>query len=153
FSPKELVARVRRLLSRSAEMTESRRRMRELERDLGRTRDELGRATADSRRERRLREVAFGLGHELHRQLDPGALAVQCLDALRALLDVEFAALLGPAGAAGPLHPMAARGDGLERLAGLEIARDGELARIAHGLGRPMRRQEIEAFPELAAEL
>jgi len=153
FSPKELVARVRRLLTRSSEMSESRRRQRELERDLGRARDELGRAHVESRRERRLREMAFGLGHDLHRTLDPGLLASRLLDAVRAHLGVEFAGLLAAGTEGGPLLPAAVRGDSLERLAGLEITIGSEFARLASGLGRPVRRHEIESLPELEPEL
>jgi len=96
FSPKELVARIKRLLARASEARESRRRGREA---------------------------------------------------------VSAAALLAAERAGGPFVPLAIRGDGLERVAGLEVRPDGELGTLLAGMGRPVRRAELERFPELRPEL
>jgi DNA-binding response OmpR family regulator len=153
FSPKELVARIRRLLTRSAEGAAARRRARELELELSRVRDELRRAHDDTRRAERLRDLAFGLGRELHRSADVEDLARRLLGAVQSRLGIGMAALLLPGAGGGTLEPAAIRGDGLERIAGLELARDGELATLVAGLGRPVARREIERLPELREAL
>lgn len=153
FSPKELVARVRRLLARTGAAARAEQRTRDLERELDRARGESARAHAEARRERGLREIAFGFGLELQRERDPDALARRLLHAVRTRFGMGVAALLAPAPPEGALTPFAVRGDGLDRVAGLVVARDGELARFAAALGRPLSRREIEALPELRPEL
>jgi len=76
-SPKELIARVKRLLARSSEARESRRRALQLERELNRAQDDLRRAHHETRREQRMRELAFELGRELHGSLDIDQVAAQ----------------------------------------------------------------------------
>jgi DNA-binding response OmpR family regulator len=153
FSPKELVARIKRLLARASEARESRRRGHEAEMELARTRDDVKRAHAELRREQRLRELGAGMARDLHGALDADELASRFLLAVRLQVCVGTAALLVAEGAGGPLVPVAIRGDGLGRVAGLEVRPDGELATLLAGMGRPVRRAELERFPELRAEL
>ena len=153
FSPKELVARIKRLLARATEAREARRRGREAELELARTRDSVKRAQADLQREKRLREFTTGLARELHGALDAEELAGRFLLAVQAHVEVSVAALVAADRTTGPLVPVAIRGDGLDRVAGLALAADGELAILLAGLGRPVRVAELERFPELGAEL
>jgi len=153
FSPKELVARIKRLLARATEARESRRRGREAEMELARTRDDVKRAHAELRREQRLRELGAGMARDLHGALDADELAGRFLLAVRLQVGVSAAALLVAERPGGPLVPVAIRGDGLARVAGLEVRPDGELATLLAGMGRPVRRVELERFPELRAEL
>ncbi len=153
FSPKELVARIKRLLARATDAREARRRGREAELELARARDDVKRAHAELRREQRLREFTAGLARDLHGALDAEELAGRFLLAVQTQVDVAVVALLAADRAGGPLVPFAIRGDGLDRLAGLELRTDGELATLLAGLGRPVRRAELERFPELGPEL
>ena len=61
--------------------------------------------------------------------------------------------MLGPGGADGRLRPLCAHADGRVGIAKLAIDGCGELARLLCGLGRPVRRHELERFPELRHEL
>lgn len=153
FSPKELIARIRRLLVRATDARESRRRGREAEMELSRVRDDVKRAHGELRREQRLREFTAGLARDLHGALDAEELAGRFLLAVQAQVDVGVAALVAAERAGGPLVPFAIRGDGLERLGGFELRPDGDLAALLAGLGRPVRRAELERFPELKPEL
>jgi DNA-binding response OmpR family regulator len=153
FSPKELVARIKRLLARAGEAREARRRSREAETELARTRDNVKRAHAELQRERRLREFTTGVARDLHGALDAEELAGRFLLAVQSQIEVSVAGLLVAESARGPLVPLAIRGDGLERIANLTLEADGELATLMTGLGRPVRLSELERFPELAAEL
>ncbi len=153
FSPKELIARGRRLLARTAEAREARKRGRELERELARAQEEVKRSHFETRREQRLRELAYGLGRDLHRTLDVDELARRLLLETQTRLGVSVAALLLPERPGGPLVPWAVRGDGLERLAGWEIAPTGSLLTLVTALGRPVARRELERLPELRDEL
>lgn len=152
FSPKELIARVKRLLARSAEARESRRRALQLERELTRAQDDLRRAHGETRREQKMRELAFDLGRELHGSLDIDQVAARFLLAAQARLGSVMVALLVPDAASGTLTPLAVRGDGFDRLSGIEVARGGELMCLLEGLARPVLRRDLERFPELAAE-
>lgn len=153
FSPKELVARIKRLLARSAEARNAQKRARELERDLTRAVEESRRARLDARREQSLREQATGLGQDLMRTLDPDALAARFLIAVQARLKATVVALLVPDSDSGRMVARAIRGDGLDRVARLAIAEDGELARVLVGLSRVVDRRELERFPELKDEI
>src|SRR5206468_1644746 len=51
------------------------------------------------------------------------------------------------------LRPLCAHADGRVGIAKLAIDGCGELARLLCGLGRPVRRHELERFPELRHEL
>jgi CheY-like chemotaxis protein len=152
FSPKELIARIRRMLSRSAESRAAVGRARELEHELGRAQDEARRAHAESSRAQRLRELAFGLGAELLRTADADALARRLLMTVQARLGVRVAALLARERNQGPLAPCAVVGDGFERIAGIEIDATGELAATLAGLGRPAMCLELERIPSVREE-
>ncbi len=153
FSPKELIARVKRLLARSAESREAQRRARELEHELARAQDEARRAHLETRREQRMRELAFGLGRELHRTLDLDELAERILAAAQIRLGVGMAALLTPDPATGQFVPRAVRGDGLERVAGIALEPGGEMLTLLEGLARPVLRRDLERFAELKPEI
>ena len=153
FSPKELVARIKRLLARATDARETRRRGREAEMELARTRDSVKRAHAELQRERRLREFTAGMARELHGALDAEELAGRFLLAVQTQVEVNVAALLTPERAGGPFVPLAIRGDGFDRVAGFSLDPAGELMNLLTGLGRPVRRAELERFPELAPEL
>lgn len=153
FSPKDLVARVRRLLARGAELREARARARALERELHRAQDDARRAALETRRERRLRETLAVVGAELHGALDPDAVAAALLAAARAGLRCGFAALLGPDESGRRLVPAAVQGDAWERVAGLEAPVAGELVALLAGVGRPAVRRDLERYPELSAEI
>ncbi len=153
FSPKELIARIKRLLARATEARETRRRGREAELELARTRDNVKRAQAELQRERRLREFSTGIARELHGALDAEELAGRFLLSVQTQVEVSVSALLAAERAGGPLVPVAIRGDGFERVAGLSLAADGELASLLMGLGRPVRLAELERFAELRDEL
>ncbi len=153
FSPKELIARIKRLLARASEARESRKRGNEAELELARTRDDVKRAHAELRREQRLRELTAGIARDLHGALDIDELAARFLLTVRTQVGVSVAALLTAEHAGGPFVPAAIRGDGLERVAGIDVRPEGELATLLAGMGRPVRRDELERFPELRSEL
>lgn len=153
FSPRDLVARVRRLIARALELREARRRARHLERELHRAQDEARRVALETRRERRIRDTALGLGRELHRALDPGGVADVLLAATRDRLRCGFAALLVADAAWERVVPFAVAGDGWERVAGLDAPIGGELVTLLGGLARPALRRDLERFPELRHEL
>jgi DNA-binding response OmpR family regulator len=153
FSPKELVARVRRLLARTTEAREARLRVRDLERELGRAQEGVQRAHHEASRELRLRRLAEGPGQALHRSLDADEIVDRLLFDAQARLGSGFVAMLWAAEPGEPLRPWAARGESLERVAALEISRQGPLAELVEGLGRPVLRRELERFPELRQEM
>jgi DNA-binding response OmpR family regulator len=152
FSPKELIARSRRLLARSAEGRDARRQARDLERELTRVQDEVRRSHLETRREQRMRELAFGLGRELHRTLDVDDLTRRLLLETQGRLGVGAVALLLP-GSEGAFTAHAVRGDGFERFAALSIERAGALATMVRALGRPVHQRELERLPELRGEM
>jgi DNA-binding response OmpR family regulator len=135
FSPKELVARIKRLLARATDAREARRRGREAEMELARTRDNVKRAQADLQREKRLREFTTGLARELHGALDVEELAGRFLLAVQAQVEVSVAALMTAERSSGPLVPVAIRGDGLDRVSDLSLAASGELMSLLMGPG------------------
>ena len=153
FSPKELVARVRRLLARTTEAREARLRVRDLERELGRAQEGVQRAHHEASRELRLRRLAEGPGQALHRSLDADEIVDRLLFDAQARLGSGFVAMLWAAEPGEPLRAWAARGESLDRVAALEIARKGPLAELVEGLGRPVLRRELERFPELRREM
>jgi DNA-binding response OmpR family regulator len=153
FSPKELIARSRRLLWRSSEARDMRRRMRDLERDLARAQDEVKRSAIETRREQRLRGLAVALEREFHRTIDLDELARRILLEAQARLGVGFAGLLLRDDAVQAYVPYAVRGDGLDRLAQLEFETSGAMARILPALGRPAAVRQLERLPELSDEL
>jgi DNA-binding response OmpR family regulator len=153
FSPKEMIARLRRLLVRADELREARSRVHDLEREQQRQQEEARRLHQETRREQRLRDLAFGFGVELQRSLDLDDIAGRLLAAVQTRLGAGMAALLLPDPAEGAFVPHAVRGDGFERVAALSVARHGELAALLAGLGRPVTRRDLERFPELRDEL
>lgn len=153
FSPKELVARVKRLIARATEVRDSRKRARELERELSQAQEEARRANQDRKREQRLRELAFGLGRDLHRSLDPDEICERVMLAAQRVLGCGIVAMLTPGDEAGRLELRAMRGVAFDPFTALRLDVQGELAAILAGLGRPVRRSELERFPELRAEL
>jgi DNA-binding response OmpR family regulator len=153
FSPKELVARIRRMLARSRDARATRRLGVEAEIELARTRDEARRQHQELRHAQRVREMSAAMTRDLLRRGDREDLAAAFLAALDAQLCTGLSALLAPGEDARRFEPVAVRGSGADRLLGLALARDGEVARLADGLGRVVRVAELERFPELRAEL
>jgi DNA-binding response OmpR family regulator len=153
FSPKELIARIKRHLARHAEARGLQRRAQELERDLSRARDEARRAEDVSRREQALRELASGAGRDFLRILDLDELSDRILAALQRRLNVGVAALLTVDGGNSMLEGCAIRGGDEACLAGLSLRSDGEVAGMLAGLERPMLRADLERIPELKPEL
>jgi len=154
FSPKELVAKVRRALARAEEVKALHRRSRELTGELERTREEARRAQEELRRERRVQEANDRLSQDLSRLDRPQEVASTFLFALMTHLGVQSATVLLPKPAApDTLAPHVTRGLSPEREALLALPGDGELARLLVALGRPVRREELERFPILRGEL
>ena len=153
FSPKELVARIKRLLSRSAEARNAVRRAQQLERELSRAQDEARRAHLESRREHGLRELALGLGRELLLMSDGDALGERLLLAVHTHTGAHVAGLWMRDRSGSALEGAAFRGEGRERFAGLEPRLDGELLRVLAGLGRMASCAELERIPEVKPEI
>ncbi|HEY3217401.1 MAG TPA: response regulator, partial [Candidatus Eisenbacteria bacterium] len=153
FSPKELIARIKRLLSRSTESREALKRGIQAERELARAREEAKRSQLELRSEQRLRQLTSHLGRDLHRLLDVDEMARRLLMVIHSRLAVGVAALLCLERPGGSLRGLAVCGDGFDRVADLDVAADGELAHLLCGLGRPVGRQELERFPELRGDL
>ena len=150
FSPKELIARVKRMLARSSEARTARARQVELERDASRARDEVQRAHALAQRAQRLSDLALGPALDLLGVCDEDELARRLLPALQERLGSGLAGLLLPGAEGGALVAAAVRGDGLDRLAGLELPLGDELAELLAGLDRPVARHDLERFRDLA---
>ena len=153
FSPRELIARSRRLLLRAGEGRELRTRLEGVERELMRAQDEVKRSLLETRREQRLRDLAATLGREFHRTPDLDDLARVILNEAQARFEVGFAGLMVRDHATLAFVPHAVRGDGLDRIARLEFAADGPLAQLLPALGRPALVREIERLPELASDM
>jgi DNA-binding response OmpR family regulator len=153
FSPKELIARVKRLLARSAEARAARAHERELEREAAHAREETQRAHAATLREQRLRDLALGQGLDLLALCDEDELARRILPLFRARVGTGLAGLLLADPRDGALAPAAVRGDGLDRLAALKLPVAGALASLLAGLERPVLRHDLERFPDLAGEV
>jgi len=153
FSPKELIARVKRLLARSVEARVARARQHELERELTHAREAAKRSHTATQREQRLRDFERGPGLDLLSAGDEDELARRLLPLLRARMGTTLVGLLLPENDGGALVPAAVRGDGPERLAALALPRTGALAVLLAGLERPVVRRDLERFPELALEV
>ncbi|MFI5372176.1 MAG: response regulator [Candidatus Eisenbacteria bacterium] len=153
FSPKELVARIRRMLARSREAREARRLGIEAEIELTRAREETQRHQQELRHARHVRDLAAATARELSRHGDRDEMLGAFLATLDTHLRTGLAVVLAPGPDPRRLEPAASRGAGSERLRGLTLARDGELARLADGLGRVVRVAELERLSELRAEL
>ncbi len=155
FSPRELIARARRLLARAGESRTHQRRAEALARDLSHAQDEARRAHAELGRERRLRELASGIGRELQGTLDLDELAARTLVAARRQLGSGTLALLvrEPQGDGEVLRVLAGRGETWERCSDLRLDPAGELAELLAGLGRPALVHELQRWGSLRAEL
>ena len=153
FSPKELIARARRMLARSAEARSARARQGELEREAARAREEAQRAHALAQRAEQLRDLALGPALELLGACDEDELARRLLPALQDRVGSGMAGLLLPGDDGGSLTAAAVRGDGLDRLAGLDLPLGGALAALLAGLDRPVARRDLERFRDLAGEV
>lgn len=157
FSPKELIARVQRLLARAGEARAQRRRSGELERELVRAQTEARRAQGEARREQRLRELAFGAGRELARVLDADDLADRVLALAHRTLGCGSLALLAPdpdhASGTDELLVQTMRGEAGGACSGARLAAGGELWQLLAGLARPVTRDELERFAEVRAEM
>lgn len=153
FSPKELIARARRHIARAAEARQERQRAADSSRELGQAREALRRSQDDTARERRMRELAFGIGRDLHRCLDLDVLAERILVAARQPLGAGASALLVPVDADAPLTLLASRGDRHRRYSRLSVPSEGAIACVLAGLGRPATLHELERIPELRPEL
>jgi DNA-binding response OmpR family regulator len=152
FSPKELIARIKRLLARSAESREARRRGLAAEHELAHAREDARRSHTELKGQQRLRDLTHVFVRDFHGLLDLDGLAVRLLASVQFHLGTSSAGLFegGPGEA---MRVVATRGEISGRWEALRLARDGELAGLLRGLGRPVRRCELERFPELAADL
>jgi len=161
FSPKELVARVRRLLVRGEETRALRQRQLELTAEVERSRMDLKRLNQELRKELWLREAFLGLSQELSNARRVEDVASTFLFAFVSHLELPGAALLVPqvllpSPAPTPARALAAVETPAytpEALRRVTLEENGELARLVSGLARPVRREELERFPELAHEL
>jgi two-component system, OmpR family, response regulator MprA len=153
FSPKELIARIKRHLARHADARAAQRRALDLERQLSHAQEEARRAEALSQREQALRELQSTSGRDFLRTIDLDVLADRVLASIQRRLNVGAAALLIADGPGRPLRTRAVRGAGLDRIADLELRPGGEVARVLAGLDRPMLRADLERIPELTTEL
>ncbi len=151
FSPKELVARVRRLLLRGEEARVLRRRHQELAAEVERSREDLRRLNQELRKELWLREAFLGLSQDLADARRVEDVAATFLFAFVSQLELPGAALLLPHGAT--LRAVDTPAYANERLLQVSLACDGDLAKLVAGLARPVRREELERFPEMSGEL
>ena len=147
FSPKELIARVKRMLARSAEARAARARQGELEREAARARDEVQRAHALAQRAQQLRDLALGPALDLLGVCDEDELARRLLPALQDRLGSGLAGLLLPGAEGGTLVAAAVRGDGLDRLAGLDLPLGGRPGGTARGPRPPGGAARPRALP------
>jgi two-component system phosphate regulon response regulator PhoB len=153
FSPKELIARMRRLLARTAEARAAEGRSATLEQDLQRVRNDAQHAHAGAAHERRLREAMIGPGGELLRTLDLDQVCDALLLTLQIRAGIGTAALLLHEPSSGRLEPRAIRGDGFERLEHVRLGATGGVAEVVSGLGRLVPRSELDGLRELRDEL
>ena len=152
FSPKELIARIKRLLARSAESRDAHRRGRQFEHELLQAREEARRSHAELREQQRLRELAHAFMHGFHGHSDLERLTRRLLLEAQAHLGSSLVALL-VADEDGVFRTHAVRGDAFERAGRLAVRPGGELEPLLAGLGRPVRHRELQRFPGLLGEL
>jgi DNA-binding response OmpR family regulator len=151
FSPKELVARVQRLLARTLEAREVRRTGQRAEAELRQARDDAQRSQRALRQAQSQAERVRTLAAELDACADAAAIGERLLLAVATGVEVDSAVLLAPAG--GRLEVIASHGIDPARIRGLSLAADGELVRLLAALGRVACVDELERFPEMRAEL
>jgi DNA-binding response OmpR family regulator len=152
FSPKELVARVRRLLARGEESKALARRQGELAAEVDRSREDLRRLNKELRKELWIKEAFASLSQELSVARRVEDVAATFLYTLVNHLGVPGAALLVPDGN-GKLTAVATPAYTPSEISRLSVAEETELVRLVAGLGRPVRREELERFPEMEHEL
>lgn len=150
FSPKELVARVQRLIARGRDMQRQRRRSAELERDLVRLDAEVGRAREVAARERGLRELVGGVTEGWLRTLDLEALDARILREVVQCTGARSAALLTSSGDG--FAVVAVRGDLPERWQRLTLPRDAECLVLARTLARALRSEDFDRTREPVCE-
>jgi len=153
FSPKELVARMRRLLARAKEATEAARRADEFRSELQRMKSEVQRAHLDMLHESRLRETMLGPGRDLQRSLDLDDICRTLLVTIQVRLELGALALFCAMPDGDALEPRAVRGDGFERLHGFRWSLNDGIPQIVAGLGRPVRRTELDSLRDLRGEV
>jgi len=151
FSPKELVARVRRMLARAEDSRALLRRNHELAAEVERSRSDLKRLNHDLRREFWVKDAFLALSQELANARRVEEVASIVLMSLASHLGVGSGVVLAP-GEGGTLVAVDTRGLSDDTLRRLTLAGDGELARLVSGLARPVRRSELERFHELENE-
>ena len=154
FSPKELVARVRRMLTRAEETRSLLRRNQEMSAEVDRARGDLRRLNQDLRREFRVKDAFLALSQELSNARRVEDVAGTLLFSLTSQLGVRAGLVLVPEAGLpdAPLRPIESRGFAHDAFRELVLATDGELARLVAGLARPVRRTELERFRELEME-
>lgn len=151
ISPRELVARAERLVSRARQSARHRQRSRELERELARAEDDLRGAREEAARERALRSLAGGMAEELLHTLDREDLDLRFLrEALRQTGAASGSLLARDAG--GTWKSVAVRGDLAERWAAFELPAASACVEWLRTQHRPLTREEIERLPVPAAE-
>jgi DNA-binding response OmpR family regulator len=158
FSPRELVARVQRLVSRARETTRYRNRSHELERDLARLEVDARRARDDAERERSLRTLAGGLSSTLLRTLDLDEVDARLLRECCLQTGARSAALLSPGASPSGADPAAwtvtaVRGELPERWSALALDPGGACIQWLTLLGRPALRAELERLGEMEREV
>jgi CheY-like chemotaxis protein len=152
FSPKELIARIRNLLARSAESRDARRRGLLAERELQGARDEAKRHQEGLKDEQHLRDLGRILTWSFEGLLDDERLAARILLETRSRIGAEACALFRAA-PGDSLAVLGTRGDLPAWVSELQLPTSGELAVLLRGLGRPARLRELERFRDLSEEL
>jgi DNA-binding response OmpR family regulator len=154
FSPKELLAKVKSSLEKAGKFKALERRSRELTGELERSREELRRALRELKREKELREAFDRLSTDLSRLSRPEEMASTFLFTLMTHLGAQVAAVLEPRGEeSSKLVPTIVRGLEEDSTRALRLNADSELGNLLVALARPVRREELERFPEMRDEL
>ena len=151
FSPRELVARVQRLVLRARETARYKCRSQELERELARHESDARRAREEAERERSLRALASGLIGVLLHTLELDEVDARILREICRQTGARSAALL--ASDRGRWTPAAVRGELPERWASLTLDPRDPCIGWLEALKRPVLRSELERLPELQREL
>lgn len=153
FSPKELIARVQRLLARTLQARDARRAGLAAERELERARADARRSQTLLDHERALAEQCRILGDALAPCTDPESIGDALLTAVLQGTGIESAALLAAAGESAMMTRIATRGLVAARTATLMVPRAGGLARLLAGLDRLVTCDELMRFPDLRDQL
>jgi DNA-binding response OmpR family regulator len=158
FSPRELVARVQRLVARARDTARYRNLSLDQERDIAKLELESRRAREEAERERSLRALAGGLMSTLLRTLDLDELDARLLRECCLQTGARSAALLAPGGSGGPdasdaWTVTAVRGELPERWAALALDANGACVEWLTALGRPALRAELERLSEMTRDV